>query len=177
MVKCIHYFRPKIGLAIFWAFFHNLIRSPWPCLQFRIDPPPFLLLSVFFRRHLLLRNFAVQLFSDGSCAIKNVKNKNISENVERTPLTILLAQRPEGHSKLYPWPPRGNLAPQGEPGPQGECSPLRSPPWVNTLYYLEECRGQTETSPPGDNFTPRGQNSPLGQSLPLGAKLSMSLCS
>jgi hypothetical protein len=53
---------------------------------------------------------------------------------------------------------------------------------VNTLYCLEEWRGEQIISPPGDNFTPRGQNSPLGdnftpggQSLPLGAKLRMGL--
>jgi hypothetical protein len=33
---------------------------------------------------------------------------------------------------------------------------------VNTLYCLEEWRGEQRISPPGDNFTPRGQNSPLG---------------
>jgi hypothetical protein len=33
---------------------------------------------------------------------------------------------------------------------------------MNTLYCLEEWRGEQRISPPGDNFTPRGQNSPLG---------------
>jgi hypothetical protein len=28
---------------------------------------------------------------------------------------------------------------------------------VNTLYCLEEWRGEQRISPPGDNFTPRGQ--------------------
>jgi hypothetical protein len=41
---------------------------------------------------------------------------------------------------------------------------------VNTLYCLEEWRGeQGITSPLGDNFTPGGQ------SLPLGVKLRMGL--
>jgi hypothetical protein len=50
-------------------------------------------------------------------------------------------------------------------------------PGEKTLYCLEECRGEQRISPPGDNFTPRGQNSPLGDnfdpgwgsSSPLGA--------
>jgi hypothetical protein len=59
---------------------------------------------------------------------------------------------------------------------------------VNTLYCLEEWRGKQRISPPGDNFTPRGQNSPLGdkftpggqirpwgQSFPHGMKLRMGL--
>jgi hypothetical protein len=50
---------------------------------------------------------------------------------------------------------------------------------VNTLYYIEECRGEQIIPPPGYNFTSRVQNSPfvgqLGQSLPLGAKLRMNL--
>jgi hypothetical protein len=32
---------------------------------------------------------------------------------------------------------------------------------MNTLYFLEEWRGEQRISPPGDNFTPRGQNSLL----------------
>jgi hypothetical protein len=50
-----------------------------------------------------------------------------------------------------------------------EFSPLRSPPGVNTLYCLEESRGDQRISPPEDNFSPRVQ------SLPLGAKLRMGL--
>jgi hypothetical protein len=53
---------------------------------------------------------------------------------------------------------------------------------VNALYCLEEWRGEQRISPPGDNFTLRGQSSllgnnvaPGGQSLPLGAKLRMGL--
>jgi hypothetical protein len=56
----------------------------------------------------------------------------------------------------------------------------RDSPGVNTLYCLEESRGEQRISPPGDNFAPRGQNSPLGdkfapggQSLPLGVKLTI----
>jgi hypothetical protein len=41
---------------------------------------------------------------------------------------------------------------------------------VNTLYCLEEWRGEQKISPLGDNFTPGGE------SLPLGAKLRMGLC-
>jgi hypothetical protein len=43
---------------------------------------------------------------------------------------------------------------------------------VNTLYCLEEWRGEQRISPPGDNFTPRGQNSPLGTTSPLGSKFA-----
>jgi hypothetical protein len=53
---------------------------------------------------------------------------------------------------------------------------------LNTLYCLEEWRGEQKISSSGDNFTPRGQNLPMGdnfapggQSLPLGAKLRMGL--
>jgi hypothetical protein len=46
---------------------------------------------------------------------------------------------------------------------------------VNTLYRLEEWRDEQRISPPGDNFTPRGQLRPWGQSLPLVAKLRMGL--
>jgi hypothetical protein len=53
---------------------------------------------------------------------------------------------------------------------------------VNTLFCLAEWKGKQRISPPGDNFTPMGQNSPLGdnfapggQCLPLGAKLRMGL--
>jgi hypothetical protein len=38
-------------------------------------------------------------------------------------------------------------------------------PGVNTLYCLEEWRGEQRISALGDNFTPRGQNSPLGAKL------------
>jgi hypothetical protein len=51
---------------------------------------------------------------------------------------------------------------------------------VNTLYCLEEWRGDQRIYPPGDNFTPREQSAvlgykfaPGGQSFPLGAKLWM----
>jgi hypothetical protein len=53
---------------------------------------------------------------------------------------------------------------------------------VNTLYCLEEWRGEQRISPPGDNFTPRGQNHPWGTTSPLGVKvfprvkLRMGLC-
>jgi hypothetical protein len=68
-----------------------------------------------------------------------------------------------------------NLAPRGEIWPLGECSPLCSPPGVNTLYCLEEWRGKHRISPPWDNFTPRGQNSPLGDKFAPGVKLRMGL--
>jgi hypothetical protein len=43
---------------------------------------------------------------------------------------------------------------------------------VITHYVLEEWRGEQRISPPGDNFTPRGQNSPLGATSPLGVKFT-----
>jgi hypothetical protein len=42
---------------------------------------------------------------------------------------------------------------------------------VNTLYVLEEWRGEQRISPPGDNFTPRGQNSPLGDNFAPGGQV------
>jgi hypothetical protein len=78
--------------------------------------------------------------------------------------------------------PGVNFDPRGELRPHGECSPLCSPPGVNTLYYLEEWRSKQRIKPPGDNFTLGGQNSPLednfapgGQSLRLWAKLRIGL--
>jgi hypothetical protein len=43
---------------------------------------------------------------------------------------------------------------------------------VNTLYCLEEWRGKQRISPPGDNFTPRGQTHPWGTTSPLGVKFT-----
>jgi hypothetical protein len=43
---------------------------------------------------------------------------------------------------------------------------------VNTLHCLEEWRGKQRISPPGDNFTPTGQNSPLGTNSPQGSKFA-----
>jgi hypothetical protein len=71
----------------------------------------------------------------------------------------------------FPLTPRGELHPEGWTWPQGgvifplgECSPLHSPPVVNTLYCLEEWRGKQRISPPRDkvhpwgvNFAPRGE--------------------
>jgi hypothetical protein len=61
------------------------------------------------------------------------------------------------------------MAPRGWTlAPRGKCSPLRSPPGVNTLYSLEEWRGEQRispqgiTSPLGDKFTPGGQLRPWG---------------
>jgi hypothetical protein len=60
------------------------------------------------------------------------------------------------------------LTPRGELGPRGEICPLGGmftpsfTPQGGTLYCLEESRGIQRISPPGDNFTPRGQSSPLG---------------
>jgi hypothetical protein len=74
------------------------------------------------------------------------------------------------------------LAPRGEIFPPGVMFTPLFNPGVNTLYCLEEWRGEQRISPPEDNFTPRGQNSPPGdniapggQSLSLGAKLRMGL--
>jgi hypothetical protein len=74
-----------------------------------------------------------------------------------------------------PGPQGTNFTPRGELCPLGKCSPLRSPPGVNTHYCLEEWRGEQRISPPGDNFTPgpRGQLRPRGQSLPLGARMGL----
>jgi hypothetical protein len=66
---------------------------------------------------------------------------------------------------------------------RGKCSPLRSPPGVNTLYCLEEWRGEQRISPSVDTFTPRGEfkNGPLspgdeihlwGSTSPLEVKLA-----
>jgi hypothetical protein len=79
--------------------------------------------------------------------------------------------------------PGVNLTPRGEICPQGKCSPLHSPPGVNTLsLLLRRMEGRTENITPRDNFTHRIQNSPLGdnfapggQSLPLEVKLRMGL--
>jgi hypothetical protein len=43
---------------------------------------------------------------------------------------------------------------------------------VNTLYCLEERRGEQIILPPGDNFTPRGQTHPWGITSPLGSKFA-----
>jgi hypothetical protein len=69
-------------------------------------------------------------------------------------------------------PPLGvNFAPRGEILPQGGMfSPLFTP-GVNTLYVLEEWRGKQWISPPGGNFTPRGQNSPLGDNFAPGGQV------
>jgi hypothetical protein len=57
----------------------------------------------------------------------------------------------------------------------GECSPLCSPPGVNTLYCLEEWRGEQRISPPGDNFTSRGTKfTPGGQLCSWGSKIEPS---
>jgi hypothetical protein len=84
--------------------------------------------------------------------------------------------------------PRGKVAPRGVNGPHGwTLSPRGNVhPFVHprgwTLYSLEVWRGEQIISPPGDNFTPRGQSShlgynfdPGGQSLPLGVNLRMGL--
>jgi hypothetical protein len=42
---------------------------------------------------------------------------------------------------------------------------------VNTLFVLEEWRGEQRISPPRDNFTPRGQTSPLGDNFAPGGEV------
>jgi hypothetical protein len=54
-------------------------------------------------------------------------------------------------------------------------TPSFTPGVMNTLFYLEESRGEKRISPPGDNFTPGGKRRPWSQSLPLGVKLWMGL--
>jgi hypothetical protein len=63
----------------------------------------------------------------------------------------------------------------GEIYPLGGMFTPSFTPRVNTLYCLEEWRGEQRISPPGDNFTPGGLIRRWGQSLPLGAKLRMGL--
>jgi hypothetical protein len=43
---------------------------------------------------------------------------------------------------------------------------------MNTLYFLEEWRGEQIISSPGDKIHPGGQLLPWGQSLPLGSKFA-----
>jgi hypothetical protein len=61
--------------------------------------------------------------------------------------------------------------------PRGNVQYLCSPPGVNTLYGLEEWRGEQRISPLGDNFTPRGQSSPLGAKLRMGLWIIRGDCS
>jgi hypothetical protein len=49
----------------------------------------------------------------------------------------------------------------------GECWPLCSPPVVNCLYHLEECRGNRGSSLLGDNFAFGGQVHPWRPTSPL----------
>jgi hypothetical protein len=55
-----------------------------------------------------------------------------------------------------------NFAPRGEICPLVEMFTPLFTPGVNTLYCLDEWRGEQRISPPGDNFTPPGDNSALG---------------
>jgi hypothetical protein len=70
----------------------------------------------------------------------------------------------------------------------GECWPLCSPPVVNCLYHLEECRGEQRfftprwqlrfwrsSSPLEANFTP-GQSSPLGARIKIGFRINKTVC-
>jgi hypothetical protein len=67
------------------------------------------------------------------------------------------------------------LAPRGKIGPLGlKFTPSFSPRGEHSLMF-RRMEGQTEFHPPGDNFTPRGQNSLLGPTLPLEVKLRMGL--
>jgi hypothetical protein len=62
--------------------------------------------------------------------------------------------------------PQGQTSPLGlNLAPRGEICPLGgifTPLSVNTLYCLEEWRGEQRISPRGDNLTPRGQIHPWG---------------
>jgi hypothetical protein len=67
-----------------------------------------------------------------------------------------------------------NFTPGGQEwnlSPRGEVHPFVHPPRVNTLYCLEEWRGEQRISPPGDNFTHRGQIHPWWTTSPLGDKV------
>jgi hypothetical protein len=55
-----------------------------------------------------------------------------------------------------PLPPRGKLC------PLGVMLTLLFTPGMNTLYCLEEWRGEQRISPPGDKIHPLGTTSPLG---------------
>jgi hypothetical protein len=53
--------------------------------------------------------------------------------------------------------------------PGGNVHPYVHPQgWTLSRYCLEEWRGEQRILPPGNNFTPRGQNSPRGTTSPLG---------
>jgi hypothetical protein len=69
------------------------------------------------------------------------------------------------------FPLGGNIAPRGELCPLGRIFTPSFPPWVDTLYCLEEWRGEQRSSPPGDNFTPRGQCSPRGDNFAPGCEV------
>jgi hypothetical protein len=66
----------------------------------------------------------------------------------------------------WTWPPGVKFV------PLAECSPLCSPPGVNTLYCLEEWRVEPRISPPGDNFSPWGQSSPLEVKLRMALRVT-----
>jgi hypothetical protein len=71
--------------------------------------------------------------------------------------------------------PRGELGPQGwNLSPRGNVHPFVHPTgWTLSTYCSEEWRGEQRISPPGDNFTLRGQNLPLGGTTsPLGSKFA-----
>jgi hypothetical protein len=61
--------------------------------------------------------------------------------------------------------------------PRGEICPVRvkfTPPFTprgEHAYCLAEWRGKQRISPPGDNFTPRGQIHPWGTTSPRGVKV------
>jgi hypothetical protein len=89
-------------------------------------------------------------------------------------------------------PPGWSLTLGMKLAPKGDLCPLRGmfnpsfTPQERTLNCLEEWRDKQRISPPGDSFTPMGQNSLLrdnfvkvqrGQSFPVGAKLWMGLWS
>jgi hypothetical protein len=65
-----------------------------------------------------------------------------------------------------PLAPRGEIRPLG-----GMFTPSFTPRGEHSLLCVEEWRGEQRISPPGDNFTPWGQNSPLGDKFAPGVKV------
>jgi hypothetical protein len=64
-----------------------------------------------------------------------------------------------------------NLAPKGEICPLGVMIIPSFTPRGEHSRLFRRMEGQTENSPPDDNFSPRGQNSPLGDNFAPGVKV------
>jgi hypothetical protein len=114
--------------------------------------------------------------------VTSKNNEPLSENLpDNTNRMDVLCDDSEGHSLLHPLPPGVNFTPKDELGHQGcnlshkeECSPLRSPPGVNTPNYLEEWRGEQRIYPPRGYLHPHPGDKihPWKTTLPLGSKFA-----